>query len=549
MDPNSSQLPLSLHPGMPTSTASQNAYPSPALNARGASGSDDSYEGSLFQHDATNGRFMGSHHDESYHDGDGDATENMDIDPFTGIHTDVGTIQLDEELALHDRKSKRSRIKRKGSFVGGFLKLLPRLLRRGKRQVVQPTSFDFRETIPPSIHLQYSRDGTTQTRVVIGEEEPSDPPFMPFTNSGSDAMLGIGDEINDRSHAPELMYDTRRNASQRSYQNRHNSRDQAASQSVREQDGEAAVLYHSASDQDQVISTARTSLVPSGPTAPPPPPPSVIKVPSSHLSDDISDISSPISHMMIMLRAFRDISHLPWVSSRVAEDYIPDISSARSKYRPANRVRRVADGMAEDGESWYRPSIQQLQRLHGKHRRPYNPPKHSTSRSPGRSVAYMYGQGYVAPQQTRAVAHETTGSHNGSLSLHNITMSPATATTSPPFQYSYAYPAQPIYMIPQGFSHANNGNNYNGTRVAGTQVPSRPASIVSRASRATATPVNNQNGNANRNNAQVPPQPMYMVPAFPPPYVPSPMAFSPPSVPMTYQPGWMNMTAHPPRGQ
>ncbi|TDL21909.1 hypothetical protein BD410DRAFT_284428 [Rickenella mellea] len=178
-------------------------------------------------------------------------------------------------------------------------------------------------------------------------------------------------------------------------------------------------------------------------------------------------ITSVRAHVVRIWRFLCDLYHMPWVASRVAEDFVPVASSARSRervtkrYRPPNLAHLgVSDN---DGTSWYTPSPEQREAdlHHAGH---------------DRQRAYRYDT-YTKPPHRRRHHHKphSPRSRGASSTSGSVGYTPATPFTpyapwapwvippgspsptrtvrpgNPPHSdpYDVYRAAQPVYVVPQ----------------------------------------------------------------------------------------------------
>ncbi|KAH8108817.1 hypothetical protein DFH11DRAFT_1818825 [Phellopilus nigrolimitatus] len=533
--------------------------------------------------------------------GEAEVEEAMDIN------------RLDEEFVLRAR-APRSRMRRLASRVLGVLALPVRLplaflrrrraARRSRSSTAarssSATGMGFRDSqpVPPSVRLQYSREGSDGVGRV--HEDVLVPPTAPVTMLEV-GMTGGRDEDEDEDDDVELG----RTTSQRSRfsQSRHSHRSPSHHSHSGQTHGDTTVVHH-----DAAIAAAEATAAGGGgfvhPSArtsastpfPANPPPSAYKD-SSHTSRSRSTYSQRTSLLGLAVRLFhgaRALYRLPWIApphARVAVDFVPALASARSKYRMrpcdyatrgmtqtgAHMLRGVplqvpqADLAAAsavagltDGESWYRPSAQQIQ----KRRTRAHVKRIRNRHHPGRHHHHFdSSQANLLHRQASA-----------GLSAYPFGPAAAAASSSPgssasPFgphgsPYTYPYGTQPMYFFHPPQMPGQPGPGAPNPNTGGGVGPRpRPGSAVS-SSTARPRPTHSQSaspGSSGRSGSDVRPPPpavqqqtpgpmyMQMMPAFMSPSTGSPMPLPPllpPSYshmfpgPYQYPPAWMQQQGH-----
>lgn len=344
-------------------------------------------------------------------------------------------------------------------------------------------------------------------------------------------------------------------------------------------------------------------LSPTSPVRPAQPPPSIRKSRSlsprsmrtysrSRSRDSQSTIthsSALIVHLRTAFAAILRLYHLPWIASpphRLTVDFVPALSSARSKYRVGRRHGRASSVPSADlaaaranedmreGESWYRLSPQQMAMRKEKReraraeraamRRSYGTGTTRTSLSrwssdnyhrladPGAAATLMLGGAgsprrppvaYVSPTQAAAQAQPPPfGGGQQYVSLPNgiggqqvYVLTPINEAGSLPLPVT----------TPHGSPGSNRGEREGRSRpgLGGTMSPTRRLSILSGRARRHHTHghhhssssshgfnhhfVSHATGGTSHVPGGSPPQPVYMVPATYPPPSSAPGATSP----------------------
>jgi hypothetical protein len=172
----------------------------------------------------------------------------------------------------------------------------------------------------------------------------------------------------------------------------------------------------------------------------------------------VTDDSLPPTRLGNMRRAIRGFKRMPWVAStRITSDYRPDISSSRSRSQPALEAKRRQQGLPKKGESWYRPSPEQLRRMRD---------KEDARREKRRRRRRAMGLDSRGSTTTDAMSHSHR-SHSPRPQQPIIPygflpppgLPPMAVPGSPPTPsiqnllasspYAYGYGGQPMYLLPQ----------------------------------------------------------------------------------------------------
>lgn len=335
--------------------------------------------------------------------------------------------------------------------------------------------------------------------------------------------------------------------------------------------GETTAVHHDAGiadyDQDRRYRSPRTQ----SPSYPAQPPNSIQKshslsMHSTHSysqtesQSTITHSSNLVVHLKAAYHSVLALYHLPWVATpphRVAIDFVPAYSSARSKYRARRRhgtsgvpaadyaAKRAIDDMAE-GESWYRLSAEQMAKRRERRemrralRRSYAGTHSKRSSDYYHRLAETAAPGsprrppaaYASPTQAAAVPPTSFGGGPQYVAIPNgmggqqfYVLSPAPGAAPP---------------LPMQGPHGSPGESANTARsnVGGGATPSRRMSIMSTRRRPqqqqqqSSLSLNSMPGAADTMRGS-PPQPMYFVPTFQPPPGTSPGPGSP-SLPQNY---------------
>ena len=286
------------------------------------------------------------------------------VDDYGGHGTEItDRFEIEhEELDLSHRVPQPDRFNKKRRFGGGFklLRSIPKILGRKKssRLPIEQRQTLINEPRIPQSHphirvTQPPNNGASPART-RGDTILVPPP----------STIGPSEDHLARSHY--LSSGVGRSTSQRSHQTHGSARSHTVSErSGHTRDGETSSRHHHQRSISGSHHTSQSSTLPSNP-GPSVPHPSLEKI-NNGAPDDASVITSPQMHLVQIARALRDFHHMPWHDPHhTTTVYVPEVSGrSKNKARLLQQTSKelIVKELDQDGQSWYRPSMEQKRKL------------------------------------------------------------------------------------------------------------------------------------------------------------------------------------------